>query len=44
MLLQDACEIRAELKSALLGRLSPSRAAAFLAALDDLVAATHTLE
>jgi hypothetical protein len=44
MLLQDACEIPAELKSALLGRLSPSRAAAFVAALDDLVAATHTLE
>ncbi len=42
--LQDACEVRAELESALLGRLSPSRAAAFLAALDDLVAATRTLE
>jgi DNA-binding MarR family transcriptional regulator len=42
--LQDACEVRAELESALLGRLSPSRAAAFLAALDDLVDATHTLE
>jgi DNA-binding MarR family transcriptional regulator len=42
--LQDACEVRAELESALLGRLSPSRSAAFLAALDDLVAATHTLE
>jgi hypothetical protein len=44
MLLQDACEVRGELESALLGRLSPSRAAAFLAALDDLVAATNTLE
>jgi DNA-binding MarR family transcriptional regulator len=42
--LQDACEVRAELESALLGRLSPSGAAAFLAALDDLVAATTTLE
>lgn len=42
--LQDACEVRAELESALLGRLSPSRSAAFLAALDDLVTATSTLE
>jgi len=42
--LQDACDVRAELESALLGRLSPTRAAAFLAALDDLVAATRTLE
>jgi DNA-binding MarR family transcriptional regulator len=38
---QDACEVRAELEAAFLGRLSPSRAAAFVAALEDLVRASE---
>ena len=39
--LQDACEVRAELEARYLGRLSPSRAAAFVATLKQLVAATE---
>ena len=35
--LEDACEVRAELESAFLARLSPSRRAAFIAMLEDLV-------
>ncbi len=38
--LQDACEVRAELEARYLGRLSPRRAAAFVATLRELVAAT----
>lgn len=34
--LQDACEVRSELEAEFLGRLSPSRRAAFVAALNDL--------
>ena len=37
-LLQDACEIRAGLEATYLGKLSSSRAAAFVAALEQLVA------
>jgi DNA-binding MarR family transcriptional regulator len=37
--LQDACEVRAELEARFLGRLSPSRAATFVAALKALVSA-----
>lgn len=39
--LQDACEVRAELERDFLGRLSPSRAAAFVAVLKDLVGVTQ---
>ena len=38
---QDACEVRAELEADFLGRLSPSRAVAFVAALRELVGATQ---
>jgi DNA-binding MarR family transcriptional regulator len=33
----DACEVRTELEAEFLGRLSPSRAATFVAILGDLV-------
>jgi DNA-binding MarR family transcriptional regulator len=36
---QDACEIRVELEARFLGKLSPSRRAAFVAALQELVSA-----
>ncbi|MGH7511436.1 MAG: MarR family winged helix-turn-helix transcriptional regulator [Gemmatimonadales bacterium] len=39
--LQVACEVRAELEARYLSRLSPSRAAAFVATLKELVAATE---
>jgi DNA-binding MarR family transcriptional regulator len=39
--LQDACEVRAELEARYLGRLSASRAAAFVATLKELAAATE---
>jgi DNA-binding MarR family transcriptional regulator len=39
---QDACEVRAELEARYLGRLSTSRAAAFVATLKELVAATDS--
>jgi Transcriptional regulators len=38
--LQDACEVRAELEARYLSRLSPARAAVFVATLKELVAAT----
>jgi DNA-binding MarR family transcriptional regulator len=38
--LQDACEVRAELERRYLGRLSRSRAAAFVVTLRQLAAAT----
>jgi len=38
---QDACDVRAELEADLLGGLSPSRAAAFVAALEDLAGASE---
>lgn len=37
---EDACDVRAELESEFLARLSPSRAAAFVAMLDDLLSAS----
>jgi len=39
--LQDACEVRAELEARYLSRLSPSRAAVFVASLKELVVATE---
>jgi DNA-binding MarR family transcriptional regulator len=39
---EDACEVRAELESQSLARLSPSRAAAFIAMLDDLLSERET--
>jgi DNA-binding MarR family transcriptional regulator len=39
--LQDACEVRAELEARYLGRLLPRRAAAFVATLREMVAATE---
>jgi DNA-binding MarR family transcriptional regulator len=39
--LQDACEVRAELEARYLDRLAPARAAAFVAILKELVAATE---
>jgi hypothetical protein len=40
-LVEDACEVRAELEARYLNRLAPSRAAAFVATLKELVAATE---
>src|SRR5262245_64096239 len=39
--LQDACQVRAELEARYLGRLSATRAAAFVAALEELAGATE---
>jgi len=39
---EDACDVRAELESQFLARLTPSRAAAFIAMLDDLLTASRT--
>jgi DNA-binding MarR family transcriptional regulator len=39
--LEDACEVRAELEARYLGRLLPRRAAAFVATLREMVAATE---
>jgi DNA-binding MarR family transcriptional regulator len=40
--LEDACDVRAELESEFLARLSPSRRTAFIAMLGDLVGARRT--